>query len=134
MRNHTTNSVSSCDTCQQNKHRTRKFGLLPEKVAEAQPWDKMCCDLIGPYTIRRKGQKDLLCKCVTMIDPATGWFEIHQYDDKRAITVANICTGAYQTHLRLIRLTHTRAIYSVSSTTTSSSSPTTDHELPLILN
>ena len=25
-----------------------------------------------------------------MIEPATGWFEIHQYDDKRAITVANI--------------------------------------------
>ncbi len=25
-----------------------------------------------------------------MIDPAIGWFEIHQYDDKRSITVANI--------------------------------------------
>jgi transposase InsO family protein len=25
-----------------------------------------------------------------MIDPATGWFEIHQYDDKKSITVANI--------------------------------------------
>jgi transposase InsO family protein len=25
-----------------------------------------------------------------MIDPATGWFEIHQYYDKRSITVANI--------------------------------------------
>jgi transposase InsO family protein len=25
-----------------------------------------------------------------MIDPATGWFEIHQYDDKRSITVDNI--------------------------------------------
>jgi hypothetical protein len=25
-----------------------------------------------------------------MIDPATGWLEIHQYDDKRSITVANI--------------------------------------------
>ena len=25
-----------------------------------------------------------------MIDLATGWFEIHQYDDKRSITVANI--------------------------------------------
>jgi hypothetical protein len=25
-----------------------------------------------------------------MIDPATGWFEIYQYDDKRSITVANI--------------------------------------------
>lgn len=25
-----------------------------------------------------------------MIDPATGWFEIQQYDDKKSITVANI--------------------------------------------
>jgi transposase InsO family protein len=25
-----------------------------------------------------------------MIDPATGWFEVHEYDDKRSITVANI--------------------------------------------
>jgi hypothetical protein len=83
--------VSSCDSCQKNKKKTKQFGHLPEKEAEAQPWDnKMCIDLIGPYTIRRKGQKDLIYKCVTMIDPATGWFKIHQYDDKRAITVANI--------------------------------------------
>jgi transposase InsO family protein len=33
---------------------------------------------------------DLICKCVTMIDQATGWFEIHQYNDKRSRTVANI--------------------------------------------
>jgi len=25
-----------------------------------------------------------------MIDPASGWYEIHQYDDKISITVANI--------------------------------------------
>ena len=25
-----------------------------------------------------------------MIDPASGWFKIHQYDNKRLITVANI--------------------------------------------
>ena len=25
-----------------------------------------------------------------MIDPATGWFEIAEYDDKKSITVANI--------------------------------------------
>ena len=25
-----------------------------------------------------------------MIDPATGWFEIKQYDDKKSVTVANI--------------------------------------------
>jgi hypothetical protein len=50
----------------------------------------MCIDLIGPYKINRKGHKTLICKAVTMIDPATGWFEMHQYDDKRAISIANI--------------------------------------------
>ena len=25
-----------------------------------------------------------------MIDPATGWFEIHQYEDKKSSTVDNI--------------------------------------------
>ena len=25
-----------------------------------------------------------------MIDPATGWFEIHQYDDKKSMAIANI--------------------------------------------
>ena len=50
----------------------------------------MCIDLFGPYKIHRKGQPDLECKCVTMIDPASGWFEIHQHIDKKSITVANI--------------------------------------------
>src|SRR5688572_5939361 len=50
----------------------------------------MCIDLIGPYKIQSKGQPDLECKCVTMIDPASGWYEIYQYDNKKLITVANI--------------------------------------------
>ena len=90
MRAHITNYVKICPLCQRTKQRQKKYGLLPPKEAEATPWDKLCVDLIGPYKIRRKGQKDLICRCVTMIDPATGWFEIHQYDDKQSITVANI--------------------------------------------
>ena len=90
LRAHVTNYVKSCPTCQRNKRKVKKYGWLPPKEAEAIPWDKLCIDLIGPYRIRRKGQPDLICRCVTMIDPATGWFEIHQYDDKRSITVANI--------------------------------------------
>src|SRR5687768_17805497 len=70
--------------------KTKKYGHLPPKEAEALIWDKMCIDLIGPYKIRRKGKPNLECKCVTMIDPASGWYEIHQYDDKKSITVANI--------------------------------------------
>jgi transposase InsO family protein len=90
MRNHIINYVRICPLCQRNKRRQKKYGLIPPKEAEATPWDKLCLDLIGPYTIQRKGQKDLICRCVTMIDPATGWFEIQQYDDKQSITIANI--------------------------------------------
>ena len=90
MRDHITNYVKICPLCQRNKRRQKKYGLLPPKLAEATPWDKLCVDLIGPYKIRRKGKEDLICRCVTMIDPATGWFEIQPCDDKKSITVANI--------------------------------------------
>jgi transposase InsO family protein len=90
MRTFITDSVSSCAICQRNKKQRKKYGLLPEKIAESTPWDKCCVDLIGPYKIGRTDKTALVCRCVTMIDPATGWFEIHQYNDKRSITVANI--------------------------------------------
>src|SRR5687767_12483623 len=90
MREQITAYVQACPTCQINKRKQKKYGHLPPKEAEAVIWDKMCIDLIGPYKIRRKGQPDLVCKCVTMVDPASGWFEIHQYDNKRLITMANI--------------------------------------------
>ena len=91
MRDHITHTVQTCAICQRNKRRHKKYGYLPEKEAEAIPWDRLCVDLVGPYTIRQKGKKDpLIMRCVTMIDPATGWFEIHEYEDKRSISVANI--------------------------------------------
>ena len=83
MRDQITAYVQSCPSCQRNKRKQKKYGHLPPKEAEAEIWDKMCIDLIGPYKIRRKGKSTLVCKCVTMIDPESGWFEIHQYDDKK---------------------------------------------------
>jgi transposase InsO family protein len=82
--------VKTCPICQRNKRKQKLYGHLPPKEAESIPWDKLCVDLIGPYSIRRKGQETLVCRAVTMIDPATGWFEIHEYNDKKSITVANI--------------------------------------------
>jgi transposase InsO family protein len=92
MRNDITNDVSQCGTCQRQKKQRKKYGLLPVKEAEFKPWERLCVDLIGPYKIKSKvrGKKIPELRCVTMIDPATGWFEIAQYDDKKAITVANI--------------------------------------------
>ena len=90
MREQISSYVQACPTCQKNKRKQKKYGHLPPKEAETLIWDKMCNDLIGPYEIRRKRQPELKCKCFTLIDPASGWFEIHQYNDKRSVTVAII--------------------------------------------
>ena len=78
---------SQCDTCQRTKRINSKYGHLPEKEAEAEPWDKLCVGMIGPYTFKRQGKKPLKLWCVTMIDPATGWFEMREVKDKEAFTV-----------------------------------------------
>ena len=93
--------VGKCPICQKCKRTYTKYGNLPEKEAEAELWDKLCVDLIGPYTIKlqhgnRRGQT-LTLWCVTMIDPATGWFEIVELPDKQAITVANIVEQTWLT-------------------------------------
>ena len=68
--------VKSCDCCQKGKKRKWNYGLIPAKIAETIPWRCFCVDLIGPYTIKAKDGTILDFMCLTMIDPATGWFEI----------------------------------------------------------
>ena len=47
-------------------------------------------DLISPCEIKQKEwENELKLQAVTIIDPATGWFKIHEYDDKKAIAIAN---------------------------------------------
>jgi len=81
---------TTCDTCQRTKRTKNKYGKLPPKEVEAIPWDTLCVDLIGPYNINRKNaKKPLTLWAVTMIDPATGWFEIASITTKRADVIAN---------------------------------------------
>ena len=70
------------------KKQKRHYVQLPAKNAEAQPWEILCVDLIGPYHIRRKGKKPLQLQVITMIDPATGWFEFAEILSKESIMVA----------------------------------------------
>ena len=68
----------------------KKYGKLPAKLAEETLWNKVYVDLIGPYKIRGKGEETLILKALTMIDPVTKWFEATQYNDKKAMTIANL--------------------------------------------
>ena len=92
LRNDVTTYIYKCDICQLNKKTNkRKYGHLPPKEAETEPWETLCVDLIGPYTLERKGKKKpLKLQALTMIDPATRWFEIVEYDDKKSITISNL--------------------------------------------
>ena len=76
--------VKTCQVCQQYK-RKRKYGHVPAKIIQdLVPWRTVHIDLIGPYSITAKqsvpGGKikeiELKLTAMTMVDPATGWFEI----------------------------------------------------------
>ena len=80
----------NCSSCQLTKRVTQKYGHLPVKKAETIPWQTLCVDLIGPYTIHRKGKKDLSLWCVTMIDPATCWFEIKELPGTKRADIVSL--------------------------------------------
>ena len=66
-----------------NEKYRQKLGHMPAKQAEASPWEVLCVDLIGPYKISVKNsRKPLQLWCLTMIDPATGWLEIIEIEEK----------------------------------------------------
>ena len=49
-----------------------------------------------PYKIRREVQEDpLILKYLIMLDPATEWFEIVQYNDKYSATISNLVEQAW---------------------------------------
>lgn len=77
--------------CTLTKQSKKKYGHLPEKEAKVKSWDKLCVDLIGLYTVKRKNKDPLTLWAITpMIDPATGWFKMRELKDKDAYTTANI--------------------------------------------
>ena len=85
-----TTYVRKCPTYQISKATNQKYGKLPPKQDEKNPWDTLCVDLIGPYTIPQKGKELLKLWCLKMIYPTTGWFEMAQIPNKTAAEIADI--------------------------------------------
>jgi hypothetical protein len=68
--------IKTCQSCQINKRHSKKYGHLPPKLVITTPWKALCVDLVGPYTFKGKDGSSIDFMCLTMIDPATSWFEI----------------------------------------------------------
>jgi hypothetical protein len=59
-----------------NKKCTQKYGHLPPKIVISTPWKALCVDLVGPYTLKGKDSSSIDFMALTMIDPASSWFEV----------------------------------------------------------
>ena len=81
--------------------KNQKYGKLPPKQAETNPWDKLYVDLICPYMIPRKGKNPLKLWCLTMTDLATGWFEMAPIPNKTAAAIADITETTWFTRYPL---------------------------------
>lgn len=88
MRTQIRRLVRNCVRCQKGKSRKRKYGHVPAKEAVTQPWHTVCVDLIGPKTLKAKYGVSMDFMCLTMIDPASGWFEIVELPTIRRATSA----------------------------------------------
>jgi transposase InsO family protein len=87
--------VGKCKECQLNKGSTKKYGHLPPKDMEApEPWNRINIDLIGPWTVKTpKGNHEL--RALTIIDPATGWFEMKEIGRPNAHNTAAALDDAW---------------------------------------
>jgi hypothetical protein len=80
---------STCPVCQLTKKERKKYGLLPPKTAESDPWVMVCVDLAGPFTIKKPLKSHSLI-ALTMIDPAAEWFEIVEANNKLAASIQDL--------------------------------------------
>jgi hypothetical protein len=80
---------STCPVCQLTKKERKTYGFLPPKTAESDLWVIVCVDLGGPFTIKTLLKTHSLL-ALTMIDPATGWFEIVKANNKSAASIQDL--------------------------------------------
>jgi hypothetical protein len=66
----------SCRSFQVNKRQSQKYRHLSPKTVYTIPWECLCVDLIDPYTLKGIDNLQIDFMALTMIDPASSWFEI----------------------------------------------------------
>ena len=72
------------------------------------PWESLCVDLIGPYTLGGKDGTEIDFMCLTMIDPASSWFEIVELPVTEEIFSPLFMRSKKDKHIKKLRQkTHT---------------------------
>ena len=66
-------------------------------MEKSEPWNRVNVDLIGPLNVHASNGKFQL-SALTVIDPATGWFEITEVKDTTAATAAAAFDDTWLSH------------------------------------
>ena len=82
--------TNACTTFQKFKKKRKKYSKLPPKQVDLIPWECVCEDLVGPYTVTDKTGCDVVLNAMTFIDPATGCFEMIEMPDKSSASISQI--------------------------------------------
>jgi hypothetical protein len=98
--------VKRCRSCQINKQRRHKYEKLPPKLVLTTPWEALCVDLIGPYTLKGKDRTQIDFMCLTMIDPASSWIKIAELPVLEYITPPSQTKRGTKTHKRQTKETY----------------------------
>jgi hypothetical protein len=85
--------IKSCKFCQINKRHSQKYGCVPLKLVIKALWRALCVDFIGPCTLKGKDCSSIDFMCLTMINPATSWFEIVELPTVTKLTVPTMGKG-----------------------------------------
>jgi hypothetical protein len=54
------------------------------------PWEALCVNLIGPYTLKGKDGSAIDIMALTMINPASSWFEIVELPLVKRLTTMTV--------------------------------------------
>jgi hypothetical protein len=77
-------------TCQINKKRSLKYGHLPSKIVLSTPWEALCVNLTGPYTLKGKDSSSLDFMALTMIDPTSSRLKVVELPTITRVTTKKV--------------------------------------------
>ena len=59
--------VKQCPTCQRFE-KEKKYDKFPPKNIDIIPWEKVCIDLVDPYTVTDQKGKDRICNTMIFVE------------------------------------------------------------------
>ena len=89
MRTIINNFVKKCDICQRVKGPFPRLGHLPIKATEANPWEEIQVDLVGPWTFQLPPKWSVSVLALTCIDPFTDLCDACRLENKTSTHVAS---------------------------------------------